>query len=167
MHARRTLGFLALVALAACQQAETPEQRTARLAAAADTARAGIEAQLARFERWIGAGQFDSVVTLYTSNAVIMPPNTPAMDRDGMRAALQAGGPFAIDMTPVSVWSDGPTAVEHGTYTYSVTPPGGPAMNGAGKYMARWERVDGAWLMTHDIWNEDAPMAPPAPAGRR
>jgi ketosteroid isomerase-like protein len=57
--------------------------------------------------------------------------------------------------------------MEHGTYAFSVTPPGGPAMNMTGKYMARWTRMTGGWVMTHDIWNDDAPMAPPPPAPAR
>ena len=123
MSPHRIAGLLALAAFAACQPApETPEQRSARLAALADSARAGIEAQLALFERWAPAGQFDSVAMLYTADAVIMPPNTPSMGRDSMQAALAAGGPFTIDFNVVSVWSDGSScrsSVSRGTSSRS------------------------------------------------
>jgi ketosteroid isomerase-like protein len=149
----------ALLVAAACAPQETPEQRQARLQAASDLAKTAIEAQLARFARHAATGAFDSAVAVYAPNFVVMPPNTPAMSsRDSLIAALSAGGPFQITFDVRNVWSDGSSATEHGTYSFTVTPPRRAPVTMNGKYMARWERINGEWLMTHDIWNDDAPM---------
>jgi ketosteroid isomerase-like protein len=36
-----------------------------------------------------------------------------------------------------------------------------------GSYIEVWRRTNGQWLMVRDIWNDDAPPAPPsgAPSG--
>jgi len=63
---------------------------------------------------------------------------------------------------------NGPLAIERGTWTYAIPAQGKtPAMNVAGKFLVHWRKVDGQWLFAEDIWNNDAPMAPPPPAPRR
>jgi hypothetical protein len=46
----------------------------------------------------------------------------------------------------------------------------GGASLGTGKYLEIWERQQGKWRITRDIWNNDAappPPAPPATANRK
>lgn len=171
MSSRRALGLLALCALAACQKAETPEQRAARIAAASDSARTAIEAQNARFSRYVAAGQGDSVAMLYTEDGVAMPPNARAVDgRPAIAGLINAMGAMTLNLHTVKVWSDGVVAVEHGTFDWAATPPGMAAMSGTGKYIVFWKKVGGEWQLNRDIWNDDAPMvaaAAPAPARRR
>ena len=166
MTVRRSLGLLAFCALAACQP--TPEQEAARIRASSDPAKTAIEAQLARFAAGAATGEADSMVAVYAPGAMVMPPNTPAItDRDSLKAAFAATGPFNITFNVQSVWSNGTVATDRGTYAVTMTPPGAPEMTLRGKYLARWEKVNGEWLMTDDIWNDDAPMPPPEPAPAR
>ena len=173
MRFTRWTGALAVatVTLAACQKAESPEQAASRMQAEADSAGPAIAAQNARWMRYANASQVDSVVELYTTDAVLLPPNTPAAtDRAGIRASLAAtmvpGG--VITLTTASLAVNGPLAIERGTWTYAIPAQGKtPAMNVAGKFLVHWRKVDGQWLFAEDIWNNDAPMAPPPPAPRR
>jgi ketosteroid isomerase-like protein len=168
MSPRRSLGLLALCALAACQKAETPEQMAARISAASDTAKTAIEAQNARFSRYVAAGQGDSVAMLYTTDGTAMPPNMPTVTRrEAIATMMNQMGAANLTLTAQAVWSDGEVAIERGTFAFSITPPSGPAMTSAGKYMVHWKKVGGEWLLHQDIWNDDAPMAMPAAAPAR
>ena len=170
---KRTAALLAVTALAvACQKAETADQAGARMQAESDSAKAQIEQSMAAFARYAGASQADSLATLYADDAVLMPPNMSAVTgraaiRDAYAGMLQAGAP-TLHFNVLSVVANGPLAVERGTY-HMTTPAsaGQPASADSGKYLARWQRADGQWKMVEDIWNSDAPAAPPAPARRR
>jgi len=169
---RWTAALAAAVALAACQKAETPEQAASRMQAETDSARTAIAAQNARYVRYANANQVDSVLALYTPDAVLLPPDMPAaIGRDSMRARYAAiiapGGIVAL--TPANLTVNGPIAIERGNWTYVVPAQGKtPAMHLAGKYLVHWHNVDGQWLFAEDMWNSDAPMppAPPAPRSR-
>jgi len=69
----------ALVTLAACQKAETPEQAATRMEQESAAARTAIEAQGASFAAHFSAGHGDSVAAFYTENGEILPPNGPAV----------------------------------------------------------------------------------------
>jgi ketosteroid isomerase-like protein len=173
MRFTRWSGALAVAAvtLAACQKAETPEQATSRMQAEADSARPAITAQNARWMRYANANQVDSIVELYTTDAVLLPPDMPAAtDRAGIKARLAAtmvpGG--VITLTTVGLTANGPLAVERGTWTFAIPAQGKtPAAILTGKFLVHWRKVDGQWLFAEDIWNNDAPMAPPPPAARQ
>jgi ketosteroid isomerase-like protein len=161
----------AAVVLVACQKAETPEQSASRMQAEADSARPAIEAQNARWTRYANAGQVDSVLDLYTRDAVLLPPDLPAATgRDSMGARLRAvtvsGG--VLTLTTAGLAVNGPVAIERGTWRYAVPAQGKtPATNLVGKYLVHWSKVNGQWLLAEDMWNNDAPTAPPPPAPRR
>jgi ketosteroid isomerase-like protein len=169
---KRMASLLAVVALAAaCQTPETAEQASARMQAESDSAKAQIEQSMAAFARYAGAGQADSLASLYADNAVLMPPNMSAATgraaiQEAFAGMLQAGAP-TLHFVVQSVVANGPLAVERGTY-HMTTPAsaGQPASADSGKYLAHWHRIDGQWKMVDDIWNSDAPMTP-APARRR
>ncbi len=58
----------------------------------------------------------------------------------------------------------GDRATVIGRYSFTMTPPGGTAVNESGKYMEVWARQpNGSWRSIHDIFNSDTPL-PPAPA---
>jgi ketosteroid isomerase-like protein len=162
---------VAAVTLTACQKAETPEQAATRMRAEADAAAPAIAAQNARWMRYANANQVDSILELYTPNAVLLPPDMPAATgRDSMRARLAAtmapGG--IVTLTTVSLAANGTIAIERGNWTYVVPAQGRtPAMHLAGKYLVHWHNVNGQWLFAEDIWNNDAPTPPPPPAPRR
>jgi ketosteroid isomerase-like protein len=173
MRFTRWSGALAVAAVAftACQKAESPEQAASRMRAEADSAGPGIAAQNARWMHFANANQVDSLVDLYTPDAVLLPPDMPAAtSRDSMRARLAAtmapGG--IVTLTTASLAVNGPIAIERGNWTYVVPAQGKtPAMNLAGKYLVHWHKVNGQWLFAEDMWNNDASMTPPPPAPRR
>jgi len=145
---------------------------------AADTsaaAKTAIDAANATWPRLTAAGHADSLADFYAANAVIMPPNMPAMrGREAIRTffkGMNAGPPHAIiTLHGDSVWGNGAAAVEIGRWTFSwpagtKVPPGVPAGD-SGKYLVRWVQENGKWLLAQDIWNSDLPpaMMPAAPA---
>ena len=167
MHTTRWAAAALLLVAAACKPpAETAEQMAARMAADADSARTGIEAQNRRFEAAMAAGSADSLAALYTDDAAMMAPNMPGViGRDSIRAAfvpMMQGGKATLTLNTVAVSANGPMAVERGTYHFTITPTHGAAQAESGKYLVHWHKVNGTWLLADDIWNSDALMAMPA-----
>jgi hypothetical protein len=74
-------------------------------------------------------------------------------DSAGMR---QSG--FTLQIDDGMSGSQGNLGWHGGTFRLK-TADGGTAATG--KYVEVWERRNGRWLMLRDIWNMDAPMAPP------
>lgn len=157
-----------LVMAAGCRQAETLDQRAARMAGESEAARRAITAIGAEWARLTAAGHADSIAEHYDVNAMILPPNMPPVrGRDSIRAFMavintMSSPPSILTILVDSVWASGPHAVEVGRWTFvfpaaAKRPPGMPPAD-SGKYMARWVNEDGRWLMTHDIWNSDVPM---------
>jgi ketosteroid isomerase-like protein len=167
---RWTTALAAAATLAACQKAETPEQAASRMQAESDSARTAIEAQNARFVRYVNANQLDSLVLLYTPDGVLLPPDVPAATgRDSMKARFAGfvapGG--TVTLTTANLTANGPIAIERGNWTYAAPAQGRtPAMQFAGKYLVHWHQVDGQWLFAEDMWNNDAPAPPMPPAPR-
>lgn len=160
----------ALVALAACQKAETPEQAAARMEQQTAAARTAIEAQNARYGAFMAAGQADSVAALHTEDAEILPPNEKAVSGRANIATYMAGGlaqgSFTLTLTTQTLMADAADAFERGNYTFTFTPgPNAPrgmtAMSDTGKYVAHWRNQGGQWLIAHDIWNSDIALPQP------
>ena len=159
----------ALVAVAACQKAETPEQAAARAEQETAAARTAIEAQGAAFGTHFSAGHADQVAALYTEDAEVLPPNEKAISG---RANIQAyfatflgAGTASLALTTGTVVASGTHAVERGSYVLAFTPgPQAPkefkAITDTGKYVAHWVNQGGTWLMAHDMWSSDLPPQP-------
>jgi ketosteroid isomerase-like protein len=171
---RSTLWFAVAAAamLAGCAPAqETAEQRQARMDAASAAAKTAIDSLNKEFAVHFNAGHADMVAERYTEQGRMMQPNGPeAVGRKAIAAGLAGMAAMKPDLklTAQSVLSDGMEALERGTYTLSLTPPGAKApISDAGKYLVHWQNVGGHWLMADDIWNSDMPPMPmgaPAPA---
>lgn len=169
------LGAAALLGVAACRPAETPEQMQTRIDQESAAARQAIQAANANFARWFSAGQSDSGASAYTENAIVMAPNQKAVTgRQDIKAMLDgwfAMGTWTLTLNTVSVVANGPIAVESGTYVLGFTPgpnaPPGMAPADTGKYVVHWQKVGDQWLLAHDIFNSDLPLPAPAPARRR
>jgi uncharacterized protein (TIGR02246 family) len=144
-----------LVVLAACQQA--PKNTAADESEIRDGSRAWAAAY--------NAGDADGVANLYTEDAVLMPPGTPAKyGRAAIRefivadsaAAKAAGVTLTIEhgdtvgMSGDLAWHAGP---------YSVHDASGAVVD-SGSYMEALQKVDGKWLTVRDIYNSDKAPAP-------
>ncbi|MDH4046097.1 MAG: SgcJ/EcaC family oxidoreductase [Gemmatimonadota bacterium] len=166
MTSRLTAALVALVALTACQPAETIEQMHARIQTESNAVHPIIETQVAKFVAAFNAQQAEGMAAVYAPDAVMMPPDMPGVTgRDAILANLE--GMFAqmppnatMTIRVLNVTANGPVAVDRGQWTISGVGPDGATMEMHGKYLAEWHQIDGEWLMVSDIWNNDAPMPP-------
>ncbi|MGH7645757.1 MAG: hypothetical protein ACREMR_09240, partial [Gemmatimonadales bacterium] len=135
----RTLCFASIVAAAlGCRQAETLDQRAARIAGESEAAGQAIDVINANWARLSAAGHSDSIAEFYHVHGVLLPPNqAPVHGRDSIRAFLavintMSSPPPTLALRSDSVWASGPLAVEVGRWTFIWPagvrrPPGAPA----------------------------------------
>jgi uncharacterized protein (TIGR02246 family) len=163
----RTPIALVLLAVAACQsapKAETESMGSAPPAAPAEFS-AADEAAIREADRaWAKAataGDAAAITAFYASDAVLMPPGSPAIKGSeeigkfftGMTSAVS--GPFELKTTAVQ--GNGDLALSTGEYTATLT----PRQKGAkplpvehGKYLGVMKKQpDGSWKLIYDIWN--------------
>jgi ketosteroid isomerase-like protein len=127
---------------------------------------------------WIGAynaGEPDRIIALYSEDAIVMPPDAPSVTGDAAlrsfladeMAEAKKGGITIVLTGDDEADTSGDLGWHRGTF--KVVGEGGASL-GTGKYLEIWERQQGKWRITRDIWNNDAappPPAPPATANRK
>ena len=166
---RRAALVLATLALAACKPAPQGDNPQA-MQAHTDSVRTDIEAMNRQFAAHMMGGHVDSLVSMYTSDAHVMPPNMGTMAgteaiRTGFTGMLAQGKPTAFALHTTSLTVVGDHAVEAGDYEYTMNGPNNQPVTDKGKYVVEWERQGGAWKLKNDIWNSDNPPMP-MPAAR-
>jgi uncharacterized protein (TIGR02246 family) len=129
-------------------------------AAQAEDVRAAIEAGNARFIAAFSRGDATAIAALYTSGAVVFPPQADMVrGRDAIerfwKGAMDAGIK-GVTLLTVEVEAHGDTAHEVGTY--GLVGEGGRALD-TGKYVVIWMREQGQWKLHRDIWNTSLPPA--------
>jgi uncharacterized protein (TIGR02246 family) len=124
-----------------------------------DITRVAMNAALARdFATW---------ASLFLEDAVINPPNEPAVKgRAAIRAWLEKFPPmteFKLKNEKVEGGDD--LGYVLGTYTMTITPPGAPGpVKDSGKFVTIVRRQpDGRWLCAVDMFSSDLPPPPPPP----
>src|SRR5881397_813498 len=116
MRPRHTLPIVLLAALG-CQAAPPPDTSA--------EAKQAIDAANATWPRLTAAGHADSLAQYYQANAVILPPNMPAVQgRDSIRAFFavlntMSSPPPVLTIRAESVWASGPMAVELGRWHFA------------------------------------------------
>ncbi len=125
-------------------------------AAAAGEPRTHIDETLVKFVAAYNAGDAATVASLYTEDAVLLPPGGERVDG---RAAIQAFWQGAIDsgmkvddLHAVEVEARGNMAGELGVFTLTVPAENGPTKV-SGKYIVIWMRSGQTWQLHRDIWN--------------
>jgi len=153
-----TLLGASAIALAACAQKP-----------AVDTA--AIEGEMQRIERdWIAAynaGDMETVMAAFAADAVVMPPQSPAVsDSAELRklwtegsAAMRGAGLAVVLGDDVATRASADIGWQGGSYAYKTA--AGQAEPG-GNYLGTWEIRDGKWLIVRFMWTPD--HEPPAPA---
>jgi len=130
---------------------------TAAMAADIDKA---IRANAEAFDSAMRAGNIDGFMALYASDAVLLPPNSPAFNgADNIRkfwSGLLSMGKTDVDLIVDDVITSGDLAIERGHF--ELTTP----FKDSGKYIVVWRQRDGKWQIIDDIFNSS--LAPPAPA---
>lgn len=113
------------------------------------------------------AGDVAALVSLYTGDAIRMPPNEPSVaGREAIRSWMQAmTDRFTIKIAfpQIEVEVAGDWAFVRGTYTLALTPKtGGERTEDRGKFVDFDKRQpDGSWRIYRDIWNSDKPHPTP------
>jgi len=162
ISARTTLLLIALpflLVVNACQQQAA--------SIAADT-RSADEATLknldAEWSKAAGAKDVDKTASYYSDDALVLPPNMPAINgKQGARAMWQ--GMFSVPgfgggwkVSKVEVARSGDLAYVTGTYELSETDAKGKPMTDKGKYLEVWKKqADGTWKCVVDMFNSDLP----------
>jgi uncharacterized protein (TIGR02246 family) len=110
------------------------------------------------------AKDFATWAALFLDDAVINPPNEPAVKgREAIRAWLEKFPPiteFKLNNDYVEGRED--LAYVLGTYTMTIVPPGAPGpVKDFGKFVTVLRRQpDGRWLGAVDMFSSDLPAAP-------
>lgn len=155
-HAAVTGALLSLAALASA-------------AAPPTDARATFHAGTAEWIAAYNAGDAARVLALYSTDAVVMPPDAPSVSGDAVlrsfladdiAASKKAGITLAIGDDDEAD-SSGDLGWHRGSF--QVIGAGGATV-GSGKYLEIWQRQKGQWRIIRDIWNNDAPAPAPQPA---
>jgi len=161
MLRKLTLGLAVLLVAAGCAKTTPPQD------VAADKAKLQTDA-LSWMDKFAAADS-EALGNLYTEDAVLMPPNAPAVtgraaiksylgamsnEAKGAGLALKPGTVTGSDVSGDMGWLSG---------TYMIQDSTGATID-TGKYLSVHHRENGMWLYVRDTWNSDMPAAPPAPA---
>ncbi len=143
--------LFAAVLLAACASSNAP----------CPEAEAGMNAHRAEFVKNARAGNAAALAAGYAEDAVLMPPNMPALHG---RAAIQqfwggftAAGKVDVTLTPEKVLTSCDLGSEAGKYDLTITPKSGAPIHDTGKYSVTLKKIGGEWKLAIDIFNSDLP----------
>jgi uncharacterized protein (TIGR02246 family) len=160
-HTRsRRLAIVTYLLLCAC--AAQQQSSTSATPRGADAVRAHIEQAALRFSDAFNRGDAPALAAMYDTGAVVLAPNAPPMRGRQNIEALWAGarqqGFKTLTLVPSSVEVIGNHAIELGSYTMVIQPPGQGEMTDRGKYMVLWKRqADGSWKLYRDMFNTSMP----------
>lgn len=107
---------------------------------------------------------FAYVKFFYTEDAIIFPPNAPALKgHEAILGLIQALPPMSdYKQETQEIVGFGDFAYDRETYSVTITPPGLPAYKDTGNITWIWRKqADGLWKLWREIWNSDLP----APGG--
>ncbi len=132
---------------------------TVQIAPLSSADAAAIESVHPRFRKALLARDFDTLVALYTDDAVFMPPNHPAVHGRSALKAWMAAFPKVVDvaLSIARVEGRADLAYVQGSYVMTLHPDGAPApVTDRGKYIEiRRRQPNGEWLLEADIFNSD------------
>jgi len=162
MRSRSCLTVAALATCAALSACATRQLSTPASPRATAEVRQQIEQAAARFGETFNRGDAAAVAAMYDTAAVVLAPNAPPMRGRQNIEALWAGarqqGFKTLNLQVNSVELIGDHAIELGSYTLVLQPPGQAEMTDRGKYMVIWKRqTDGTWKLYRDAFNTSMP----------
>ena len=82
--------------------------------------------------------------------------------QDALMPMSKAPG-FKVTWKPTSAEVGGDIGYTHGTYEFTMNNTGGKPATEHGVYVTTWKKINGAWMVTHDMGTPDAPVAPLSP----
>jgi ketosteroid isomerase-like protein len=124
--------------------------------------RKAIKAANRKFGEGIRRGDSSAVGSLYTEDAILMPPNNYMIrGRSGTEgywgAAIRMGVRDAVLKT-VELYQVGNEVHEVGCYSLKIHPERKKEFEDRGKYIVIWKQdEEGTWKLHRDIWNSSLP----------
>ena len=113
------------------------------------------------------ANDFETMLDMYTEDAISLPNYSPRMQgKDAFRehqAQMAAAGMkiISFESEPTDVWKAGNQVVEIGQFSIELEMPGMPGIKDKGKYMTVYVREGGSLKIKAETWNTDTnPMMP-------
>jgi uncharacterized protein (TIGR02246 family) len=117
--------------------------------------KADIQKSNARFIELFNKGDFAGIATLYTADAVVLPPDAGIVKgRDAIAGMWKVVATKVAEpsLTTADIKRLSPkSAREIGTFTLKTK--GANPQQLSGKYVVVWEKVRGEWKLSTDIWN--------------
>lgn len=114
------------------------------------------------WEKAVNAKNWDAVGATYAADAVLLPPNGPAIQgRENILAFFKEFPPFS-DMKLQLVEIDGrcDMAYVRGVYSMTIRMPDHEPFHDTGKYLEiRMKQSNGSWLITQDMFSSDIPLS--------
>lgn len=118
-----------------------------------------LEAGTAAWMEAFAAKDVDAMNALYAEDAVLLPPDAPAIfGRDAIRAALAemfASG-ITVELEDLEIKVVDDLGYKAGRYR---TIGGDGSLIDRGKYIEIWTKSNGAWVIHRDIWNSSVQPA--------
>jgi ketosteroid isomerase-like protein len=147
--------LVAMVAIA-CQPKGPAALTDADKAAIKKTADQGLAMLTAPTKDWAGFIKF-----LYTEDAMILPPNAPAVQgQEAIIAFVQKLFPPVFDYKQqlVEIAGFGNFAYDLETWSMTITPPEGQAATDTGRLIWIWQKqANGSWKLWREMWSSDLP----------
>jgi uncharacterized protein (TIGR02246 family) len=162
MRSRSRSHDLAIVACFLLCACAAQQASTAAAPRGTGAVRAEIEQAAVRFSEAFNRGDVAALAVMYDTGAVVLAPNAPPMRGRQNIEAFWAGarqqGFKTVSLVVNSVEVIGNHAIELGSYTLVIQPPGQGEMTDRGKYMVLWRRQpDGSWKLYRDVFNTSMP----------
>jgi uncharacterized protein (TIGR02246 family) len=129
---------------------------SAALIAPAAAQKANIEAANAKWVEFFNKGDFDGVASLYTNDAVALPPGSAMVKGRAAIGAMWKGMAEQVSdpkITTLDVKRLDPTAARE-IGTFSLKTKGPTPKEVSGKYVVIWQRIGRDWKLSSDIWND-------------
>ena len=123
----------------------------------------GTSATNRQFEEAIARGDAAGCAAVYTEDAKILPPDSPAMTgkqaAQGLWQSIIDMGVKGVTLQTLELEEMGDRAVERGAATIDIQGEGGQTTQASAKFIVLWKRqADGAWKWHWDCFNFDAPL---------
>ena len=118
-----------------------------------------LESGAAKWMEAFSTRDIDAMTAFYSEDAVLLPPNAPAIfGRDAIGATIQemfAAG-LAIELEDLEIEVVGNLGYKAGRYR---TRGEDGSLVDRGKYIEIWSKPDGRWVIHRDIWNSSVQPA--------
>lgn len=122
--------------------------------------RAAVDAGSQALAKALNDGDWEAVASMYTADAVLMPPHMPAMEGSAaIKAFFEQSPPFTdFTLENLSVVGGGDMVCVMGRWSLNVV-QGDDKVPNRGRFLdTRLRQEDGTWKLVFDIFNSELPL---------